>query len=81
MSWSYLLKRVFNLDRNLCPKCGGSMKLISAIMERGVIKMILEHIGMSTDPPDRPQKKRLYEETLLNLNFNREYDLPEIVYS
>jgi len=79
MSWSYLLKRVFNLNMDLCPKCGGSMKLISAIMERGVIKMILEHIGMSTDPPDRPSKKRLYEETLLN--FNREYDLPEIVYS
>jgi hypothetical protein len=59
------------------------MKLISAIIKRWVIKMIMEHIGMSTDPPDRLQmdRKELYEESLSNLDFNREYNLPEIVYN
>ena len=52
--WSKLLARVFNLDMDKCPKCGGRMKTISEINEREVIDKILNHLGLSTDPPDIP---------------------------
>lgn len=55
-SWSFLLKRVFNLDLDRCPECGGRLEFISSIQDSGVIKRILEHVGISTDPPDRPQR-------------------------
>jgi hypothetical protein len=37
MSWARLLKRVFELDLEHCPNCGGELKIIAAIQERPVI--------------------------------------------
>jgi hypothetical protein len=33
MGWAKLLKRVFNLDLEHCPNCGGELKIIAAILE------------------------------------------------
>lgn len=32
ISWARLLKRVFEIDIELCPHCGGNMKIIAAIL-------------------------------------------------
>jgi Putative transposase len=34
MSWARLLKRVFDIDIEHCPNCGGSLKIIAAIEDR-----------------------------------------------
>jgi hypothetical protein len=34
-SWAKLLKRVFDLDPEHCPNCGGELKIIAAIVEGG----------------------------------------------
>ena len=31
MSWARLLKRVFEIDMEQCPQCGGTLKIIAAI--------------------------------------------------
>src|SRR4029434_9226006 len=31
MSWARLLKRVFDIDTEHCPNCGGALKIIAAI--------------------------------------------------
>jgi len=46
LSWAQLLKRVFELDLEHCPNCGGEMKIIAAILERPVIEKILTHLGL-----------------------------------
>jgi hypothetical protein len=40
MSWARLLKRVFEIDIEQCPQCGGTLKIIAAI-EHPVIAKIL----------------------------------------
>ena len=51
ISWAKILSRVFLTDFEHCEKCGGKMKIISAIMDADIIRRILTHIGVSPDPP------------------------------
>jgi hypothetical protein len=51
LSWSELLKRVFQLELTVCPDCGGTLKFIAAIMERAVVEQILSHLGLPSTPP------------------------------
>jgi len=46
MSWAKLLKRVFALDLEHCPNCGGELKIIAAIVKALVIERILTHLGL-----------------------------------
>ena len=46
MSWARLLKRVFEIDLEHCPNCGGELKIIAAILEASVIEPILTHPGL-----------------------------------
>ncbi len=51
MSWAQLLKRVFNIDIEVCPKCAGPMKIIAAIEDPKVIKKILDHLELPSIAP------------------------------
>ncbi len=53
MSWARLLKRVFDIDIEHCPHCGGTMKIIAAIEQPAVISKILDHLGLPTRAPPR----------------------------
>ena len=50
-----LIKRIYHTDPLLCPKCGGTMKIIAFIEARQgeVIRKILQHCGLWHDPPSR----------------------------
>jgi Putative transposase len=53
-SWARLLKRVFDIDMQHCPNCGGGeLKIIAAILERPVVEKILTHLGLDAQPPPR----------------------------
>lgn len=51
ISWARLLARVFDIDVETCPLCGGKTKIIAAIDDPKVIKKILEHLNLPTTPP------------------------------
>ena len=53
LSWAKLLKRVFDLDLEHCPNCGGGLKIIAAILEAPVIEKILTHLGLQARAPPR----------------------------
>src|SRR5262245_496527 len=53
MSWARLLKRVFDIDLEHCPNCGGALKIIAAIEDPPVIVKILTHLGLPTRAPRR----------------------------
>ena len=59
MSWARLLKRVFGIDLEHCPQCGGTLKIIAAIEEPAVIVRILTHLGLSARAPPRSPARPL----------------------
>jgi hypothetical protein len=49
------LKRVFNIDVSVCPRCGGEAKVIASIEDQPVIDKILKHLqakGVLPPPPE-----------------------------
>jgi hypothetical protein len=51
LSWAELLKRVFAIDAVVCPRCGGPRRLIATLTDGPTVRKILEHLGLSADPP------------------------------
>ena len=42
-AWARVLKKVFEVDPLVCPRCGGAMRVIAWITDRAVIDRILTH--------------------------------------
>lgn len=69
MTWMQRLKRVFNIDIEVCEKCKGPVKIIACIEDPAVIEKILKHLKekavtdkMAQRPPSRaPPKIELFE--------------------
>jgi len=65
--WSYFIRKVYETDPLICPKCCGQMRIISFIDQADVIKKILQHLGLweeSHAPPEsEPPRKEIKEIT------------------
>jgi Putative transposase len=59
LSWARLLQRVFGIDLEHCPQCGGALQIIGAIEEPSVITRILTHLGLPARAPPRAAARRL----------------------
>ena len=59
MRWAHLLKRVFDIDIEHGPRCGGALKIIAAIEEPGVIVRILTHLSLPARAPPRAPARGL----------------------
>ena len=44
MTWAQRLKRVFNIDVSVCPKCGAEAKVIASIEDQQIIDKKLAHL-------------------------------------
>jgi hypothetical protein len=55
MTWAQRLKRIFGIDIETCPACGGAVRFIACIEDPAVIKKILAHL----DRKDVPQQTLL----------------------
>lgn len=56
--WARLLKRVFDLDLEHCPNCGGMLSIIAAFLEPAPIEKILMHLGLQARAPPRSPARR-----------------------
>ena len=61
--WRELIKKVWEADPLLCPRCSHEMRIVSLLDDRAVIERILRHLGLweqgvrvhsGTDPPGPP---------------------------
>ncbi|MBL8383044.1 MAG: hypothetical protein JNM90_08230 [Burkholderiales bacterium] len=59
MNWARLLERVFEIDLEHRPQCGGEFKIIAAIEVPAVIVTILTHLGLPACVPPRSPARPL----------------------
>ena len=55
--WANLIRRVYEVDPLVCPRCGCEMRVVGFITEPGLIKRILDHVRRRDRvcrPPPRP---------------------------
>ncbi|MDI6775970.1 MAG: hypothetical protein QMD03_01820 [Syntrophales bacterium] len=45
-NWARLIQKIYEVDPLVCPKCQGTMRIISFIEDRAVIRAILKHLGL-----------------------------------
>ena len=73
-SWARLIQKVYNIDLLLCPKCNGTMRIISFIEEEAVIKKILTHLNLWLPGHDPPKNNKPLQKTpfsnILDIDFN-----------
>ena len=58
-SWARLIKKIYEVDPLICPKCGGDMRIIAFIEDYKIVKKILDYLGIDEFKRDRPPPKRL----------------------
>ena len=58
-SWARLIKKIYEVDPLICPKCGGQMRIIAFIEDYKVIKKILDYLGIYEFKRDRPPPREL----------------------
>lgn len=76
MTWAALIKAVYEVDPLKCPKCGGTMRVVSFIekaTQAPVVERILRHCGLWKEAPPRappePEPDTL-EEPALDYGFS-----------
>jgi hypothetical protein len=61
MTWAQRLKRVFNIDVEICSHCGGAVKVIACIEDQQIIDKILSHLkkkdGLPLSPDPLPEAR------------------------
>jgi hypothetical protein len=67
--WSYLIRKVYETDPLVCPKCSGEMRIISFIDQPEVIKKILQHLGLWEESQASPAR----DPPLKELTFDPSY--------
>ena len=71
MTWAQRLKRVFGIDIESCPACGGAVRIIACIEGPDVIEKILTHLSRKAPEPEAtrpppcrvPPQRGLFDET------------------
>jgi hypothetical protein len=81
-TWAMLIKRVYEIDPMICPKCGQSMTIISFIEppQAEVIEKILKHCGLWKEPASRapPDTDSLARE--LDFGFSNPPPVQDLIY-
>ena len=71
-SWARLIKKVYEADPRVCPRCSGALKVISLIGDGPVIERILLHLKRwhrPERPPPRPAGRAIqYDEQIAGLD-------------
>ena len=56
MTWAQRLKRVFGIDIETCPACGGAVRIIACIEDAEVIEKTLAHLDAKAIEPEAPRR-------------------------
>jgi hypothetical protein len=68
-----MIRKVYEIDPLICPKCRGRMKVIAFLTDFSVVDRIINHLKLSfiADKPPPPQVA--YQELLMAAETSAEY--------
>ena len=71
-SWARLIKKVYEADPLVCPRCSGPLKIISLIGNGPVIEKILRHLNLwnrpERPPPPPPERSIQYDQEIADFD-------------
>ena len=62
--WAEMIRKVYEVDPMLCPKCGGRMKVIAFLTDFSVVDRIIGHLKL-TFVAERPPPPQVASQELL----------------
>ena len=83
--WRELIKKVWEADPLLCPRCQKEMRIVALIDEQAVIERILRHLGLwhqgvRVDPGPDPPAELVIEPCLEDTTYDYDTD-PDLIYA
>jgi len=51
LDWATLLRRTFEVDVLACRQCGGRLRVLGAVTNPAMVRLVLESVGMPTEAP------------------------------
>jgi hypothetical protein len=71
--WAEMIRKVYEVDPMLCPKCGGRMRIIAFLTDYSVVDRIINHLKLTFVASKPPPPRFLYQELLLAAEASAEY--------
>jgi hypothetical protein len=62
--WAELIRKVYEVDPMICPRCGGRMKVVAFLTDYAVVDRIIRHLEL-TFAAERPPPSRIFAQVAL----------------
>jgi len=62
--WAEMIRKVYEVDPMICPRCGGTMKVVAFITEFGAVDRIIAHLKL-TFVVAKPPPSHVFEQVAL----------------
>jgi hypothetical protein len=77
--WAEMIRKVYEVDPLICPRCGGRMKVVAFLTEYAVVDRIIRHLEL-TFVAEKPPPAHVFEQVALMAAEERgDYDLAPIM--
>jgi len=71
--WAEMIRKLYEVDPMLCPRCGGKMKVVAFITDFAVVDKIIDHLKLSFSAERPPPSHIAYQELLMAAEAPAEY--------
>jgi hypothetical protein len=71
--WAEMIRKVYEVDPMVCPRCGGQMKVISFLTDYAVVDRIIDHLNLTFVAERPPPLHIAYQEVLMAAEASAEY--------
>jgi hypothetical protein len=68
-----MIRKVYEVDHLLCPRCGAMMKVISFLTDWAVVDRIIDHLKLTFVADKPPPPQIAYQEDLMAAETSAEY--------
>ena len=71
--WAEMIRKVYEVDPLVCPRCGGTMKIIAFLTDYAVVDKIIDHLKLTFVADKPPPAHLAYQEVLMAAETSPEY--------